>query len=140
MKSSLLSFPVIAVCAALFVGCQTPLQTSVAQVAVMLATEQVVKADPAKAAKAVAIAQQIEELAAGDETTTLDALFALVNTRIDWSRLTPTEAAGVSLLLATVRTELETRVNAGQIPTDQLWRVGLVAAWIRQAAAPYASR
>lgn len=133
-----LMFVLLAFPAMLFQACQTTTQTLVTQIAVQLATERVVKNDPVKAAKAVAIARQIEELAAGDEATTLDALFLLVNTRIDWLRLTPAEATGVSLLLGAVRTELETRMSAGEIPVDQLWRVALVAAWIRQAAAPYA--
>lgn len=134
MKTIAASFALLAL---ILSGCQTPTQTSIAQIAVMLATDQVVKGDPQKAAKAVAIAQQVEELAQGDEVTTLEALFALINTRIDWARLTPTEATAVTVLLATVRTELAQRMASGSIPTDQLWRVALVASWIRQAAQPY---
>lgn len=118
-------------------ACSTPFRTTAAQLAVQIATERVVSSDPVKAAKAVAIAEQIEELAGGDTATTLDALFTLVTTRIDWNRLTPTEATAVTFLLTSIRTELEGRIGAGQIPTDQLWRVALVASWIRQAAAPY---
>lgn len=119
-------------------ACKTPVQTTAAQVAVMLATERVVRGEPDRAAKAVAIAKQVEELAAGDTASTLDVLFALVTTRIDWQRLTPTEASAVNLLLAAIRTELEERIGGGAIPVDQLWRVAVVARWIRQAAAPYA--
>lgn len=135
MKKIIASFAVLLALG--FNACSTPNQTLGAQIAVMLATDQVVKNRPDRAAKAVAIADEVIALSKGDTATTVDMLIGLVRAKIDWSKLTPTEQTAVNLLLATIKTELEQRIQIGQIPADQLWRVALVAEWIKLAAAPY---
>jgi len=118
-------------------ACQTPTQTLGAQIAVMLATEQVVKDHPERAAKVVSIADHVAALAAGDTASTVSLLMAVVRGKIDWTKLTPTETTAVNLLLAAIETELTSRIDLGQIPADQVYKVALVAGWVKLAAAPY---
>ena len=119
-------------------GCQNSTQTLAAQFGVMLATEKVVKDHPERAAKAVAIAEEVAKLAAGDTASTVSMLIGVVRARIDWTKLTPTEATAVNLLLAAIETELNNRVNTGQVPADLVYKVGVVASWVKLAAQPYA--
>lgn len=118
-------------------GCKTPGQTVAAQVAVMLATDRVVQGHPDRAEKAIAIADEVSQLAAGDTSATVGAVVALVRARIDWTKLNPNEVTAVNLLLAAVEAELQARVAKAEIPPDLRLQVATVAAWIKQAAEPY---
>lgn len=118
-------------------ACSTPNQTLTAQVAVMLATDRVVKDRPDRAAKAVAIADDVLKLAGSDTASTVSALMLVVRAKIDWNELTAVEVMSVNLLLAAIETELNNRINVGQIPADQVYKVALVASWVKLAAQPY---
>lgn len=123
-----------------FSACNSPTQNLAAQVAVMLGTERIVKDHPERAAKAVAIATEVEILAGADgAATTVDLVIAAVRARIDLTKLTPTEALAVELLITAVQEELNRKVQAGAIPADLRVKVATVATWIRLAAAPYAA-
>lgn len=121
----------------LFTGCNTPTQTLAAQIAVTLGTERIVRDDPARAAKAVAIATEVERLAAADDATTVDLVIAAVRSRIDFSKLTPGEQLAIDALITAVQEELNRKVSAGALPADFKLRVATVAGWIKAGATPY---
>jgi hypothetical protein len=123
-------------------GCNTPTQTLAAQIAVTLATEQVVKDHPGYAAKAVAIANDVIALADNDEAV-VDAVIDLVRSKIDWQKLadeSPTSVSAVNLLLAAIEVELEKRVSVGSIPEDYRVKIKTVAEWVKLAAEPYVTK
>ena len=139
MKQIATSFLVLAL---LFGGCTSTDKSTVvpivAQLGVMIATERVVKDHPDRAAKAVAIADEVTALAGDETVSTVSLLMGVVKAKIDWTKLTPTEQTAVRILLAAIETELNNRIQAGDLPADQVYKIALVASWVKAAAEPYA--
>lgn len=128
-----------------FTGCAsspTTQQELTASIAVKYATAKYIEKagavanQQARAARVVAVVDQIEGLAAGDTTTTVDALVAFVNGRLPVD-LSPADRILAGTLIEAAAAELKARVGEGAIAADALLKVRQVLEWVRQGAIPY---
>ena len=121
-----------------FTGCQSTgsgaSRELLAHAAVTIATAKVIENNPTYAPRIAAIAADVRAVSSGEASTTVDAVIALARAKIDWSKLSPADAALVNLLLDAVKAELIARLGEAELPTDKLLVVAKIATWIEQAA------
>lgn len=135
MKNKLRTLGALFLSILVLAGCASPWLTLGAGVLVKRATREVVQHHPERAARAVALAAMIEELTAETETaTTIDMLEAAVLVKIKWADYLPEEQDLIRGIITGVADELRKLEANGNLPSDQVWRVRLVARWIREAA------
>jgi len=94
----------------------------------------VIENNPTYAPRIAAIAADVRAVSSGEASTTVDAVIALARAKIDWSKLSPADAALVNLLLDAVKAELIARLGEAELPTDKPLAVAKIATWIEQAA------
>lgn len=144
-----LSCVLILVCIAgiVLAGCKTTptqTQTIAASIAVKYATAKYIEkaGEPAlqkaRAARVVAVVDQIEGLASGDVQVTVDALVAYVAQRLPVD-LSPADRVLAGALIDAAAAELKARIGEGTLPKDGLLQVRSVLQWVREGAAPYAA-
>lgn len=138
---------VLVALAVLFVtGCASTSGTgsTTARVAVSYATAKYVEkaggaeAQKLRAARVVAVVDQIEGLASGDSSVTVSALRAYVAQRLPVD-LSPADRILAGTLIDVAAAELEARIGAGDLKSEALLKVREVLKWVREGAAPYAA-
>lgn len=121
-----------------FVGCASTSadqQKVIAKLAVSFAVLKVADKSPEKAARIVAIAQEVKALAGSDGANTVDLLMSLVRAKVAAQKLDAADQLLAGALVDMVGTELKTRLGSGVLTSDKLLVVGEVAGWIVDAAA-----
>lgn len=127
-------------------GCKTAptdQQRLTASIAVKYATAKYIeKAGPvaaqaARAARVIAVVDQISGLASGDTTVTVDALVAYVSQRLPVD-LSPADRLLAGTLIDAAATELRARIGEGALTNLTLLEVKAVLQWVRDGATPYA--
>jgi len=98
------------------------------------ATAKVVENNPAYGPRIAQIAAEVKSVASGEAFASVDLLMQFVRAKIDWTKLSPADAALANLLLDAVKAELVARLGAVQLPEEKLLVVAKVANWIEQAA------
>lgn len=126
-------------CAALFSlpACTTTAsgqQKVVARLAVQYAVLKVAEKNPAKVARIVAIAKEVQALAGGEGANTVDLLVALIKAKVDYSKLDAADTLLANALIDTIGEQLRERVGSGTIATDKLPLVAEVAKWVIESA------
>lgn len=125
-------------------GCKTaPGQSNVAaRVAVTYATAKYIeKADPGeeqarRAQRIVAVLDQIEGLAGGDSSVTVDLLRAYVAQRLP-ADLSQADRLLAGTLIDVATQELRARIGEGVLSETSLLKVREVLQWVREGATSY---
>ncbi len=124
-----------------FSGCQTTpghkpsVSTElVAQAAIQIGVMKVVENNPTHASRIVEISKQVREAVGADTSVTVAAINALIRSKIDMTKLMPSDKLVVDLLLAAISSELNRQIGDGILNSEQVVLVGKVAGWIESAA------
>jgi hypothetical protein len=124
-------------CTFLSTGCATTAsgdRSLLVHVGVSYAVAKVVKGDPERAARIVAIAGTVRQLAGSQEVESVAMLDAFIRSKIDWTKLDAADQVLVNVLLLEVRSVLEKKIGADPITGAKLLVVAEVAGWIEDAA------
>lgn len=116
-------------------GTNAPLVKLGEQLVVQYAVMKVVEQNPAHAARIVEIAAIVRAATAGDQTATVATIYALIESKIDRSKLKPSDVFLVDSLLTAMQVALNERVGTkpGMLPVDKLLAINEVASWIEAA-------
>lgn len=124
-------------CSFLTVGCTTLPEGDKALIvhyAIAKAVGEVVKKDPARAERIVAIAGAVRQLAGNEQVSSVAMLDAFIRSKIDWSKLDAADQVMVNLLLERIKQRLEAKIGADPITGAKLLVVAEIAGWIEDAA------
>lgn len=122
-----------------FTGCSstqlsTPTAKVAGKIAVQYATIKVLKNNPTKAQALLDIAKTVKAVAGTEGFDTVDALIALIKTKVDFSHYAPEDAFLANSLIDLIGIELKDAVGAGRIPTAKLPAIAEVASWVEEQA------
>ena len=87
-----------------------------------------------RAERVKAIALDIKETAAGDESTTIPALDTLIHAKVPWERLSASDIILAESLITIIEQELQVRLGQGTLTAEQQLVISDVAQWVIDAA------